>query len=109
VARLFRRRGDFPNPSGVSADPSLVRRADDRAFYFFGFYGQASGIWRSDDDCQSFQLLTDGAPSGDRPIMAVDNNPAGPLPAASSQSRRQVLGFLARRTGVRLRINLHLP
>jgi len=72
--------GDFPNPTAVSADPSLVWRAEDRAFYFFGFFSQASGVWRSDDDCESFQLVTNSAPAGDRPILTVDNNPGSPHP-----------------------------
>jgi predicted RNA-binding protein with TRAM domain len=68
--------GDFPGTSGQVADPTLGWRAVDGFFYYVALAGLGNGIWRSIDDCETFSVLSDGVPGGDRPMMAIDNNPA---------------------------------
>jgi len=56
------------------ADPTLGWRAKDNSFYYIAFKSLPTAIWRSVDDCESFSLIG-SAPGGDRPMMAIDNNP----------------------------------
>ncbi len=60
-------------------DPSLVWRRKDGNFYFAALEQIGLGIWRSTDDCRSFEFLgnTDTG-ADDKEILAVDNNPASP-------------------------------
>lgn len=61
-------------------DPSIVWRRADGHFYFAALHTNGLGLWKSTDDCQSFQWV--GNPhtgfSDDKELMAVDNNPASP-------------------------------
>ncbi len=62
-------------------DPSLVWRQADGAFYFATLANGGVGLWRSTDDCRSFDpagMVHDG-PSDDKEMMAVDNYPSSPF------------------------------
>ncbi len=67
--------GEFQTASG--ADSSLVWRAEDESFYYVAFNNSPgmSALWRSADDCKTFSYLTSSVIQGDRPMMAIDNNP----------------------------------
>ncbi len=57
-------------------DPSIVWRRSDGYFYF-ATLGSGGGLalWRSTDDCQTFEFLTAPATSGaDKEFLAVDND-----------------------------------
>lgn len=62
-----------PNSFG---DPSMIWRRADGNFYLSTLHSDGLGIYRSVDDCQSFQFLVNGhvGPSDDKELMAVDNN-----------------------------------
>ena len=64
--------------SASLGDPSIVWRRLDGSFYFATLHSGGLGIWRSSDDCQTFQFLGLGhADLGDdKELLAVDNNPA---------------------------------
>ena len=62
-----------------TGDPSLVWRKVDGKFYYAALKDGGLGIYRSDDDCQSFNFVANIATgSDDKEIMAVDNNDASP-------------------------------
>lgn len=66
--------------AGNWGDPSLVWRTADESFYFATLGDTGLRLYRSADDCQTFQLvgnITSGG-SDDKELMAVDNNPASP-------------------------------
>ncbi|MCB8952551.1 MAG: exo-alpha-sialidase [Ardenticatenales bacterium] len=61
-------------------DPSLVWRKSDGYFYFAALDQSGLGIWRSTNDCASFQFhaLIHSGGGDDKELMAVDNTPASP-------------------------------
>ncbi len=61
-------------------DPSVVWRRLDGHLYFAALHSNGLGVWRSTDDCQSFNFLgmIHSGFSDDKELMAVDNNPASP-------------------------------
>lgn len=66
--------------AGSSGDPAVVWRQLDNAFYFAALkvlgYSVGVGLWKSSDDCQTFQpagVISAGA-SDDKELMAVDNH-----------------------------------
>ncbi len=65
---------------GSGGDPAIVWRRADGHFYFGALHTNGLGLWKSTDDCQTFQWLgmmhTGG--SDDKELIAVDNNPASP-------------------------------
>ncbi len=67
--------------SASFGDPSLVWRRVDGYFYMATLHSSGSlGLWRSTDQCDSFQFLA-LATSGsidDKELMAVDNTPSSP-------------------------------
>lgn len=66
-----------PTSDFDTGDPSLVWRKSDGKFYYAALKGGGLGLYRSDDDCQSFTFLSQIASgSDDKEIMAVDNNAA---------------------------------
>jgi hypothetical protein len=74
--------GPHPNgPDDMSfGDPSLAYSTRDNAFYFAALSQQGLSLWRSDDDCQSFQYV---GPihlgfGDDKELIAVDNTPTSP-------------------------------
>jgi hypothetical protein len=72
---------DDRGPLGSSSfgDPSVVWRRVDGKFYFAALDSLGLGIWRSDDDCQTFTLIaTPTGGSDDKELMAVDNDPTSP-------------------------------
>ena len=63
-------------------DPSIVWRKLDGHFYFATIHSSGGmGIWRSTDDCTTFQFLALGHAGGsdDKELLTVDNNPASPF------------------------------
>ncbi|TAH40805.1 MAG: hypothetical protein E6Q43_01985 [Dokdonella sp.] len=71
-------RGALSNDD--SGDPSLVWRQLDGKFYYAALRNGGLGLYRSDDDCQSFVFVSQIASgSDDKEIMAIDNNPASPF------------------------------
>jgi hypothetical protein len=80
--------GSFPiGPGNIRSrgDPSLAWRALDGFFYYASLDDHGGGprglsIWRSTDDCASFQWLVEVSYSGsdDKELLAIDNNPASP-------------------------------
>ncbi len=66
--------------SDDSGDPSLIWRKVDEKFYYVALRNGGLGIFRSDDDCQSFAFLSQISSTGndDKEIAAVDNNPTSP-------------------------------
>jgi hypothetical protein len=71
---------DFGPISGDdSGDPSLVWRKIDGKFYYAALRNGGLGLYRSDDDCQSFVFVSQiSNGNDDKEIMAVDNNVASP-------------------------------
>ncbi|MFK8031037.1 MAG: thrombospondin type 3 repeat-containing protein [Gammaproteobacteria bacterium] len=71
--------GDLsPNTLG---DPSVVWRRLDGHFYFASIHFNGLGLWRSTDDCGTFDfigLIHEGG-FDDKEIMTVDNNPGSPF------------------------------
>ncbi len=62
-----------------TGDPSLVWRKVDGKFYYAALLNGGLGLYRSNDDCQTFTFVSQIATgSDDKEIMAVDNNPASP-------------------------------
>ena len=66
--------------TGSGGDPAIVWRRADGHFYFAALHSNGLGLWKSTDDCQSFQWV--GNPhtgfSDDKELMAVDNTPSSP-------------------------------
>ena len=63
-----------------SGDPSLVWRRVDGKFYYAALRNGGLGLYRSDDDCQTFVFVSQIASgSDDKEIMAIDNDPASPF------------------------------
>lgn len=63
-----------------SGDPSLVWRRVDGKFYYAALRNGGLGLYRSDDDCQSFVFVSQIASgSDDKEIMAIDNDPSSPF------------------------------
>ncbi len=61
-------------------DPALVWRKADGHFYFGTLHADGLGLWKSTDDCQTFQwvgMIHSGG-SDDKELLAVDNNPTSP-------------------------------
>jgi uncharacterized repeat protein (TIGR01451 family) len=57
-------------------DPSLYWRRLDGKFYYVALLSNGMGIFRSDDDCQSFTLVSNFSTTfDDKEIMVIDNNP----------------------------------
>jgi len=59
-------------------DPAIVWRRADGHFYFGALHTNGLGMWKSTDDCQTFQwvgMMHSGG-SDDKELLAVDNNPA---------------------------------
>jgi hypothetical protein len=68
-----------PTANFDDGDPSLVWRKLDGKFYYAALKGGGLGVYRSDDDCNSFTFVANIATgSDDKEIMAVDNNVASP-------------------------------
>jgi hypothetical protein len=66
--------------SDDSGDPSLVWRKLDGKFYYASLRNGGLGLYRSDDDCQSFVFVSQIATGNDdKEIMAVDNNVSSPF------------------------------
>jgi subtilisin-like proprotein convertase family protein len=68
--------------SSSFGDPSIVWRKSDGVFYFASLHSSGGlGIWRSVDDCSTFQSLALGHTgfSDDKELLAVDNNPGSPF------------------------------
>ena len=67
-----------PLASNSFGDPSLVWSRSDGNFYIAALESSGLGIWRSSDDCASFQFVANTHVGGndDKEILAVDNNPA---------------------------------
>jgi len=65
--------------SGSFGDPAIVWRKADGSFYF-ATLGNGLNLYRSTDDCQTFQFLSNPSTGGgdDKELMAVDNNPTSP-------------------------------
>ena len=65
---------------GSGGDPAIVWRRADGHFYFGALHTNGLGLWKSTDDCQTFQWLgmmhTGG--SDDKELLAVDNKPSSP-------------------------------
>jgi hypothetical protein len=61
-------------------DPAIVWRRADGHFYFGALHSNGLGLWKSTDDCQSFQFLgmMHSGFSDDKELLAVDNNPTSP-------------------------------
>jgi len=73
---------DDRGPLGSSSfgDPSLVWRHKDGKFYFAALDSLGLGVWRSDDDCQTFSLIATPVGGGDdKELLTVDNNPTSPF------------------------------
>lgn len=68
-----------PTANFDDGDPSLVWRKVDGKFYYAALKGGGLGVYRSDDDCNSFTFVANIATGNDdKEIMAVDNNEASP-------------------------------
>ncbi|MCB1008862.1 MAG: exo-alpha-sialidase, partial [Acidobacteria bacterium] len=68
-----------PSSNFDTGDPSLVWRKSDGKFYYAALKGGGLGLYRSDDDCQSFTFLSQIASgSDDKELMTVDNNDGSP-------------------------------
>jgi len=61
-------------------DPAIVWRRADGNFYFGALHTNGLGLWKSTDDCQSFQFsgMMHSGFSDDKELLAVDNNPSSP-------------------------------
>jgi hypothetical protein len=66
--------------AGSGGDPSIVWRRADGHFYFAALHTNGLGLWKSTDDCQSFQWvgMAHSGFSDDKELMAVDNEPSSP-------------------------------
>lgn len=64
--------------AGNYGDPALVWRKSDGHFYFATLGESGLRLYKSTDDCASFQLVGNISYGGsdDKELMAVDNNPA---------------------------------
>ncbi|MFK8032043.1 MAG: thrombospondin type 3 repeat-containing protein [Gammaproteobacteria bacterium] len=64
-----------------NGDPSIVWRRIDQNFYFATLHTNGIGVWRSTDDCSTFDFIGLSSSSGgdDKEILVVDNNPASPF------------------------------
>ncbi len=61
-------------------DPAIVWRRADGHFYFGALHSNGLGLWKSSDDCQTFEwvgMMHSGG-SDDKELLAVDNDPASP-------------------------------
>ncbi|MEN8162684.1 MAG: hypothetical protein ABFS37_01030 [Acidobacteriota bacterium] len=61
-------------------DPSIVWSKKDGTFYFGALHFQGLGLWKSTDDCQTFEwqgVMHEGF-WDDKELLAIDNNPASP-------------------------------
>ncbi len=68
-----------PTANFDDGDPSLVWRKLDGKFYYAALKGGGLGVYRSDDDCNTFTFVSQiSSGSDDKEIMAVDNNVASP-------------------------------
>ncbi len=58
-------------------DPAIVWRRADGHFYFGALHTDGLGLWKSTDDCQTFQWLgmMHSGFSDDKELLTVDNNP----------------------------------
>ncbi|HPN79690.1 hypothetical protein [Dokdonella sp.] len=66
--------------SSDSGDPSLVWRRQDGKFYYAALRSGGLGLFRSDDDCQTFVFVSQLASGNDdKEIMAIDNEPTSPF------------------------------
>ncbi|MBN1953799.1 MAG: PKD domain-containing protein [Anaerolineae bacterium] len=78
----FDDRGAVPDGDGGRSrgDPSVVWRRADGRFYYASLNVAGLGLWRSTDDCATFEWFAQIHSSGgdDKEFMAVDNNPASP-------------------------------
>ncbi|MFZ0549143.1 MAG: hypothetical protein WAM60_27090 [Candidatus Promineifilaceae bacterium] len=64
---------------GNRGDPSLAWRRMDGKFYFLTLLSTGIGLFRSDDDCQSFTFLdTISTTNDDKEMVKIDNNPGSP-------------------------------
>lgn len=61
-----------PTANFDDGDPSLVWRKLDGKFYYAALKGGGLGVYRSDDDCNSFTFVANIATGNDDEIMAVD-------------------------------------
>ncbi len=61
-------------------DPAIVWREADGHFYFGALHSNGLGLWKSTDDCRSFNFvgMMHSGFSDDKELLAVDNNPASP-------------------------------
>ncbi|MEO1574580.1 MAG: proprotein convertase P-domain-containing protein, partial [Pseudomonadota bacterium] len=58
-----------------SGDPSMIWRAADENFYLATLRNGGLGIYRSDDDCQTMDFISQASNGGDdKELLAVDNN-----------------------------------
>ncbi len=66
--------------SSSFGDPAMVWRKTDGNFYFATLHSSGLGLYKSTDDCQTFQqaAIIHAGGSDDKELMAVDNNPASP-------------------------------
>ncbi len=66
--------------SSSFGDPSLIWRRTDGKFYIAALHSSGLGIWRTDDDCETFvfHAMIHSGGGDDKELMAVDNNPASP-------------------------------
>ncbi|MEO8197867.1 MAG: hypothetical protein ABI689_14215 [Thermoanaerobaculia bacterium] len=68
-----------PTADFNTGDPSLVWRKLDGKFYYAALKGGGLGVYRSDDDCNSFTFVANiSTGNDDKEIMAVDNNVTSP-------------------------------
>lgn len=69
-----------PTANFDDGDPSLVWRKVDGKFYYAALKDGGLGIYRSDDDCNSFTFVAQiSSGNDDKEIMAVDNNISSPF------------------------------
>jgi hypothetical protein len=79
----FTDHGPIPQDTGGGTsfgDPSIIWRKKDGKFYYGSLHSSGLGIWRSDDDCQSFTFLAmmHSGSGDDKELIEVDNNPLSP-------------------------------
>ncbi len=62
-----------------SGDPSMIWRQADGNFYLATLRNGGLGIYRSTDDCQTMDFISQASNGGDdKEFLAVDNNPGSP-------------------------------